>query len=103
MTYEIITYSLAPILAYMGSFSLYKLKMIRKALHIRLWNILLLISFLISAGFGMLVLFRLEYGIDIPSSGVLNFWHVEVGVALFVISVLHIHSYWKSFQKVVLS
>ncbi|WP_414469768.1 hypothetical protein [Methanobacterium sp. ACI-7] len=103
MTYEIITYSLAPILAYVSSFSLYRLKIIRRALHVRLWNILLLISFLISAGFGMLVLFRLEYGIEIPSSGTLNFWHVEIGLALFVISALHIHTYWKSFQKIVLS
>lgn len=103
MTYEIITYSLAPILAYICSFSLYRLKIIRRAIHVRLWNIVLLISFLISAGFGMLVLFRLEYGINIPELVFLNFWHVEIGIALFVISILHIHSYWKSFQKVVLS
>lgn len=48
MTYELISVSIILILGYLGSYLLYQKNYLKKATHIRLWNILILITFLIS-------------------------------------------------------
>jgi len=37
-----------------------------------------------------------EYGITIPNSQGILYWHVEFGIAMFWIAIFHIHSYWMS-------
>lgn len=96
MTYDLITISILLILAYCGSYILYQENYIKKSAHIRLWNILILITFLVSVGAGLTLLGLVEYGVALPISQSLLYWHIEFGIAMFWIALFHIHSYWKS-------
>ena len=96
MTYDLITISILLILAYCGSYILYNEKYIKKSVHIRLWNILILITFLVSGGAGLTLLGLVEYGLALPISQTFLYWHIEFGIAMFWIGLFHIHSYWKS-------
>ena len=37
-----------------------------------------------------------EYGIALPTSQGLLYWHVQFAIAMFWIAIFHIHSYWMS-------
>jgi len=95
MTYDLIPISIPLIAAYLGSYFLYQKSYIKKSTHIRLWNILILLTFLISVGAGLTLLCLVEYGVALPISQPLLYWHVQFGIALFWIAIFHIHSYWK--------
>ena len=96
MIYDFIIVSILLLLAYFGSYTLYHKNFINKAVHIRLWNILILFTFLVSAGTGLTLLGLVEYGLALPVSQVFLYWHIKLGIAMFWIALFHIHSYWKS-------
>ncbi len=96
MTYDLIIISVPLIIIYLGSFLFYHKGYIKKTTHIRLWNILILITFLISVVVGLALLSLVEYGIALPISQSLLYWHVQFGIAMFWIALFHIHSYWKT-------
>ncbi len=99
MVYEI----LIPIIPFLGFYSvtyaLYKIGFIKKAIHVHLWNIIILIAFLISGGAGFLVMILMEAGYVSPINFELMYWHVELGITLALVSLFHFHIYWKSTRK----
>jgi|GEM_PF-1351536 hypothetical protein len=96
MTYDLLSISITLIVAYLSSYILYRKDYIKKSTHIRLWNILILITFLVSAGAGLVLLSLAEYGVALPISQDLLYWHVQIAIAMFWIAIFHIHSYWMS-------
>jgi len=78
------------LVVYGVSFALYKTRRIRVVTHRRVWNLLLLVTFLMTGILGMLLTIRLNYGLpfDLPFS--MLFWHVEAGVAMTIISMFHV-------------
>jgi len=54
------------------------------------WNVLLLLTFLVTAISGVLFVIRINYGVVVPLPGNTLFWHVETGIAMTLISVFHI-------------
>jgi len=94
MTYDLIIISITLIVAYLVSYILYREDYIKKSIHIRLWNILILITFLISAGAGLVLIGLAQYGVALPISQELLYWHVQIAIAMFWIAIFHIHSYW---------
>lgn len=77
-------------LIYLVSFTLSKLKKISVASHRQTWNILLLITFLVSGLLGLLLTIRIQYGINFQLPFNMLFWHVEAGIAMTLISIFHI-------------
>lgn len=89
------TYSISPIalgllVIYAANFALYKTKRIKVSTHRRIWNVLLLGSFLIVAGFGLTMAIRREYALLFSVPFNLIFWHVEAGVVMAVVSIFHL-------------
>lgn len=85
--------SIPLVLIYLISFLLYKLKKISFKLHRAIWNILLLISFLISGILGMFlaagILFYLPFSmLDL---------HVKAGIFMFWITLFHVIERWRFF------
>lgn len=95
MIYDFITISLLLVVAYCGSYTLYQKNFIKRTVHLRLWNILILLTFLVSAGAGLTLLSLIEYGLALPVSQSFLYWHVEFGITMFWIALFHMHSYWK--------
>ncbi|MFH1470458.1 MAG: DUF4405 domain-containing protein [Candidatus Micrarchaeota archaeon] len=90
--------SIALLLLYSVSFILSRKRVISLVLHRRIWNVLLLIAFLVSAILGVLMVLRINFGWpQLPPDTL--YWHVEAGIALTVISVFHILWHWKYFKN----
>jgi hypothetical protein len=88
-TYDLLVIFLALGILYAVSYILSKKKIIRVVSHRKIWNILLLISFLISGSLGILLVIRINYGIEMPLPFNALYWHVEFSIAMFLISLFH--------------
>jgi len=75
---------------------------IKKTLiHKRIWNILLLLSFLGSGILGVLLIMEMDFSLIITLPFDILFWHVELGIVMFVISIFHIIEHWYFYKKVI--
>jgi len=89
ITYRLLPIFLALIVLYAISYILARKKIIRVINHRKIWNILLLVSFLVSGLLGILLVIRINYGVAIPLPFNVLFWHVEFSIAMFIISIFH--------------
>lgn len=102
MSYQFVPIALIVIIVYAITYLLYKENVITEAMHAKIWNILIFISGLILAIFGLLITLFAEYGISIPINSDMVFWHVEIGILLFVIALFHIYLHWNRFKIITL-
>jgi len=101
--YDLLPISLVLIVMYLFSHILSKKKIISIAKHRLFWNMLLLLAFLGSGILGILLVIKINLGIAITLPFNIVFWHVEIGIAMVVISIFHIlwHlSYFKTLFKI---
>ena len=100
-----ITYNFIPILLLLSIFyaTTYILDSKKKLLskqHRKIWNVVLLITFLVSASFGLLLAISISSGIRLSFYADLLFWHVEFGIAMAIISLIHIAWHWNYYKKI---
>jgi hypothetical protein len=86
---------------YMITYSLSRKNIIQLITHRKIWNSLLLISFLVSGILGILLVTRINYGWPITFAFNMLFWHVQFGIAMTVIAVLHISWHWRYFLSII--
>ena len=98
--YHLLLISLLLIILYAITHILAKKKIISVVNHRRIWNVLLLITFLVSGILGILLVIRINFGIAIPLPFNILFWHVEIGIAMFVISIFHTLWHWVYFKNI---
>jgi len=87
--YPFIWVSAALIAVYTVSWISSKKGKISIVAHRKIWNVLLLIAFLVSGIIGLLLVIRINFGMEIPNYAAMLFWHVEFGIAMAIISVFH--------------
>ena len=88
--YDFVSVWLILALTYGLSFLLYRLKRMSLLAHRRLWNVLLAMTFLITAGFGIILLLGINYGIVVQLPLNMLYWHGVAGIAMTAISVFHL-------------
>jgi hypothetical protein len=88
-------------LIYGVSFLLYKLKKIRIATHRKIWNVMLLGTFLVTGIFGLILTVQLDYTLPFNIPINLLFWHVEAGIAMSLISLFHMGWHFKYYKNLV--
>jgi hypothetical protein len=86
-------------LIYGISFLLYKTKRMKVATHRKIWNVLLLATFLVTGVFGLLLTIQLDYTLPFRIPIDLLFWHVEAGIAMSLISIFHVAWHFKYYAK----
>ena len=101
MTYYFAPISLILILLYLISHILSKKKIISIVNHRKIWNFLLLITFLISGIFGILLVIKINFNIKFHLWFNILFWHVEAGIAMFIISIFHIFWHLAYFKNMI--
>jgi hypothetical protein len=67
--------------------------------HRRLWNYLLLATFAISGLLGLVLTFLIDYKFSIAWYREFLWLHVEFGVAMAVIAIIHIIWHWRYFWR----
>ncbi|MGF7119318.1 hypothetical protein [Methanobacterium oryzae] len=102
MSYEFISISLVIIILYLITYVLYNENIITKSVHIKIWNIIILVNCLILVILSLILTIFVEYSISTFLASTILFWHVEFGMALVPIALIHIYFYWKSFKKITL-
>lgn len=98
--YDLISISCITLFLYGISFIMVKFKLMRKNIHRRIWNILLLITFLISCLFGFFLVVQINYQFAFDWLSTLLYWHVQIGISMTIISVIHILWHITYFKKI---
>jgi hypothetical protein len=90
------------LLVYGASFLLYKTKRMRVTTHRKIWNVLLMATFLITGIFGLILAIGISRNPPwlIPSS--LLFWHVETGMVMCFISFFHLGWHVRYYAKMLI-
>jgi len=88
--YNLILISSLTLGLYLVTFLLYKRDVIKRIHHRKVWNLLLLLTFLVSCLFGLFLVVQLNYDVALKIYPTLLVWHVEVGIAMALIAVIHI-------------
>jgi len=99
-----LSYYLGPIVLIIGvlyglSYLLSAEHIIKVVVHRRIWNVVLLVSTIISALLGVELILGIDFSIDIPLPFDSLFWHVEAGIAMGLIAIFHVMWHWGYFQK----
>lgn len=101
--YHIIPILLLSLGAYLVSSVLVKAGMLTRITHRKIWNTLLLISFLACGILGILLAVRVNYKLEWPWLETMMKWHVDAGILLSVVAAIHLgwHLSWylKIFRK----
>jgi len=85
---------------YTLTYMLSKKKKIKRIQHRKTWNVLLLITFLVSSIFGIILALLISYEIRLSFYSDLLFWHVEFGIAMAMISFFHIGWHWNYYKRI---
>lgn len=87
--YNFFALSAATLSAYGVSLALVEKKIITLLRHRKVWNVILLISFIGAGPLGMLMSFLIESGIRIPFYADVLWLHVESGIVMVIVAVFH--------------
>lgn len=99
MVYDTIIPSIPFIAGYLCTYLLYKRGIIRKSIHVNIWNFILFCAFLITGIAGFVLMILLEISIITSFNLGLLYWHVELGITMALVTVFHVHTYWKSTKR----
>jgi hypothetical protein len=75
-------------------------KIINTMFHRKIWNTVLLISALVSALLGIVLILNIDFDTNISLPFNMLFWHVEAGIALGIVAFFHIFWHWRYFAKI---
>lgn len=99
--YNIILISSIVLLAYLFTFILVKAGKLKKLSHRKIWNVILLITFLVSCLLGFLLALQINYGFCMDWFRTFLTWHVEFGIAMTIIAVIHIVWHYKYYTTMI--
>lgn len=94
----ILTFSL-----YFLSMLLVRLKLYKKFTHRRIWNLLLLLTFIMSGILGIILTIQITYGVWLGIYRDFLILHVEFGIAMGFIAIIHALWHWKYFRNLLSS
>ena len=99
--YNIILITAIVLLAYLLTFILVKAGKLKKLSHRKIWNVILLITFLVSCLLGFLLALQINYGFCMDWFRSFLKWHVEFGIAMTLIAVIHIVWHYKYYTTMI--
>ena len=88
--YDILLISIGALFLYLLTTFLANRKIMRKQTHRRIWNMVLLITFLTSGLLGLLLAVQINYHFGIDWYQTLLFLHVEFGIGMALVSIFHV-------------
>ncbi len=88
-SYNVIVLTGALLIAYGMSSGLVRYGRFELCRHRAIWNTILLVSFLIAASGGLVLAYLIDTGGTIPWYRELVWFHVEFGIALTVVGIVH--------------
>ncbi len=99
--YNIILITTIVLFAYLLTFILVKTGKMKKLSHRKIWNVILLITFLVSCLLGFILALQINYGFCMEWFRDFLYWHVEFGVAMTLIALIHIIWHYKYYTTMI--
>ena len=99
-SYYLLTISVIVFVAYIISFFLSRISIIKKSTHKKVWNLLLLITFLITAILGIILVIQINYKLNFPLINKILIWHVNFGISMTIIAIFHLSWHLKYFKNI---
>ncbi len=97
--FHIIPVSILIVGAYFFTHYLFSKGILKPKKHKRLWNLLMLGSYLGSGITGLLLIYMINWGVLLAYRHGLAYWHAELALLMTIITLIHFHLYRKSFKK----
>ena len=99
--YSIILISSIVLVSYFATYLLVKVGKMKKLSHRKLWNVILLLTFLVSCLLGFVLALQINYGFCMDWFRNFLKWHVEFGIAMTLIAVIHIIWHYKYYINMI--
>lgn len=97
--YPFWTITILVVLFYAMSFAFSRIGLVSKVNHRKFWNVLLLLSFMISGLLGLLMVLKVNYKLQIPAYEQLVLLHVDFGIGMVVVGLFHFWWHLRYFLK----
>ncbi len=90
MTYHVIPIGLTVLIFYLYTYYLSSTGFTARQSHRRFWNWVLLAVFTLTGLFGLFMALKITYKWDIPFYDKLLTWHVEAGISMIFVTIIHL-------------
>jgi spermidine synthase len=97
--YLIFPIGILALILYLTTLSLSRLTIIKRVTHRKIWNVLLLVTFFVTALLGLILAIQVNYKIKIPFTGLLLTLHVDFGIGMTSIAIFHFLWHWNYYMK----
>jgi hypothetical protein len=98
--YPVILLSSLSIGLYLISHLLTLFKILTVRIHRKIWNTILLITFIVSGFLGLFMVFQINYNFQLRHFRHILTWHVDFAIGMVLISVFHIIWHWNYLVKI---
>lgn len=98
--YYLIPLAVSTIIIYLITYLLYLEKRLKRNIFYRIWNYVLITSFMLTGLTGLIMVIIINYGIGSSWNLTIDFWHAEFAIIMAVSTLIHFHLYWKQLKKV---
>ena len=98
--YSLYTITALSIFFYLLTYFLYKLKIITRVTHRKIWNVILLVCFAITGISGIIMTIIVNYKLQIPFIEELNFYHVDFAILMTITGIIHFIWHFTYFVKI---
>lgn len=98
--YLLIPVILLSIILYSISFILFKTGIIVKVVHRKIWNSLLLVTFLVTALLGILLVVQINYKLEWSIIKTILKWHVNFGIGMSFVAIIHVIWHFSYYLKI---
>ena len=100
MPYALFPIGITILLLYALSYLLQRAGIILRKSHRQIWNTALLVTFFITALIGLLLAVQVNFKLEIPWIKELLVWHVDFGIGMSIIAVIHFIWHWNYYRNV---
>ncbi|MFO7843219.1 MAG: hypothetical protein R6V16_05355 [Bacteroidales bacterium] len=98
-TYGFLPIAASALIVYLISYFFTRTPKFKFTTHRRVWNLLLLISFMVTGMLGMFMAFVISFGLDISYPYTILKIHVGFGIVWFIIATFHFLWHLSYFRK----
>jgi spermidine synthase len=97
--YHLIPIVVLTFILYFFSYLLVKIGFWGKAVHRKIWNTLLLLTFIVTAILGLLLAIQINFKLDWSFVKKMLKWHVNFGIAMGITAIFHLTWHWSYYLK----